>query len=258
MLPRASNAQLPSQFGSWVKLNDQLLRLWLAIKVNMIEYVFNFWQVTFVSGTWVVSSGIYLLVACSKGHALVSSSDGVSFLQGAQRCIACGKNQYIINTNNSLFSCQPCPAGAECDGSDLKAKVQGSIWSVSNSTKQYVLDSCPPGYELQNLVGGVFSYAVQQCEICPTRFFCPGAAASRLPCPGSSFSPPGSSTVGSCADVVIVESVVAILMAVADFDASKKRAFVSTFALACGIPGDHVVITSITSSHQRSEVSIQV
>jgi hypothetical protein len=229
----------------------------MKVNVNSI-LVFICRQVIFSSGTWVVSFGIYLLVGCPRGHALISSSDGVSFSQGAQRCVACGNNQYIINTNNSLFSCQPCPAGAECDGSDLKAKVQGSIWLVSNLTNQYVLDSCPPGYELQNTVGGVFSYAVQQCQTCPTRYFCPGAAASRLPCPGAGFSPSGSSSVGSCAAVVFVESVAAIPMSVADFDASKKSGLITAFALACSVPIDHVAITSVNPSRRRSKVSIQV
>ena len=140
----------------------------------------------------------------------------------------------------------------------MKAKVQGSIWFVSNLTNQYVLDSCPPGYELQNTVGGVFSYAVQQCQTCPARFFCPGAAASRLPCPGAGFSPSGSRTVGSCAAVVYVESVVVIPMSLADFDASEERGLVTAFALACEVPVDHVAITSVSPFHQRSEVSIQV
>jgi hypothetical protein len=216
------------------------------------------WQIIFSSGTWIVSSGIYLLVYCPKGHALVSSRDGVSFSQGAQRCVACGKDQYIINTNSSRFSCQPCPAGAECDGSDLKAKIPGSIWSISNLTDKYVLESCPPGYEIQNTVGGIFSFAVQQCQICPAKFFCPGASASRVPCPGQGFSSPGSSAVGSCATVVFVETVLAVPLSAIGFDALKQRALIATFAIVCEIPVYHVAITNIIPSLQRSEVFSQV
>ena len=217
-----------------------------------------FWQIIFSAGTWISSSGIYLLVSCPKGHALVSSRDGVSFSQGAQRCDACSKDQYIINTNSSLFTCQACPAGAECDGSDLKPKIPGSMWFVSNLTDQYVLESCPPGYEIQNTVGGIFSFAVQQCQICPARYFCLGASASRLPCPGQGFSSPGSSAVGSCATVVFVETVVAVPLSITGFDVSKQRALVTAIALVCEVPVDHVTITSIIPSLQRSEVFCQV
>jgi hypothetical protein len=204
-----------------------------------------------------VSSSIFLLIDCPKGHALISSSNGLTFSQQAQQCIPCGKEQYIINTSSSLFHCQPCPAGAQCNGSDLTSRVQGGIWTVS-SIGQYILESCPPGYELQNTVGGVFSHAIQQCQTCPARYFCPGARATRLPCPGAGFSPSGSSTVDSCADMVLVESVVVIPMSVANFDPLKQRDLVFAFALACAVPVDYVEITSIVPFSTRSEVSIQV
>jgi hypothetical protein len=215
--------------------------------------------VIFSAGTWVVSSGIYLLVGCPKGHSLISSSNGVSFSQEAQRCSACDRTQYIINTNNSLFSCQPCPAGAVCDGSDLIARVQGSIWTVSNLTGQYILTSCPPGYELLNTAGGVFSYAVQQCNVCPTKFYCPGAASSRLPCPEGSFSPSGSSAISACAAVVLVEAVAALPLSVVEFDSSKQRGLVTAMAYTCEVPVDHVAITSISPSRRTAaEASIKV
>jgi hypothetical protein len=206
----------------------------------------------------VIRSGIYHLVSCPKGHELLSSSDGVSFSQRAQRCVACGKDQYIINTSSSLFRCQPCPAGAECNSSDLKSKVQGATWAVSGTKGQYILESCPPGYELQNTVEGVFSYAIQQCQTCSARYYCPGAAASRLPCPEARFSPSGASTADECADVVFVETVVVISMSVADFDPLKRRALVTAFAVACEVPVDHVEITSFVPTPTKSEESIQV
>ena len=205
-----------------------------------------------------VSSGIYLLVGCPKGHALVSSNSGILFAQEAQRCSACGSNQYITNTNSSLFPCQPCPAGAVCDGSDLKARVEGSSWIVSNLTGQYVLTSCPPGYELLNTAGGVFSHAVQQCNTCPTRFYCPGGASSRLPCPEGRFSPIGSSAVGACEVVVVVEAVVALPLSMAEFDSPKQRGLITAMAYTCEVSVDHVTITSISPLRRSAEASIKV
>ena len=215
-------------------------------------------QVIFSSGSWVISSSIFLLISCPKGYELISSSNGISFSQEAQRCRACGSNQYIINTNTSLFSCQPCPAGAVCDGSDLIGRVQGSIWVASNLTGQYQLKSCPPGYEQLNTAGGVFSYAVQQCSICPTSFYCPGAASTRLPCPEGGYSSSGSSAVGACVAVVLVEAVVALPMSIAEFDHSKQRGFVTAVAYTCGVPVDHVSITSISPTRRAAEASIKV
>jgi hypothetical protein len=206
----------------------------------------------------VVYSGIYLLTGCPKGHALISSSNGVAFTQEAQRCSACGSNQYIVNTNSSVFSCQLCPAGAVCDGSDLKARVQGSVWTVSNETGQYILTSCPTGYELLNTAEGVFSYPVQQCNICPTRFYCPGATSARLPCPEGSFSPSGSSVISACTAVVLVEVVVSLALSVVDFDASKQRGLVIVLADTCNVPLDHVTITSISPFRRTNDASIQV
>jgi hypothetical protein len=206
----------------------------------------------------VISSGIYLLVGCPKGHALISTSSGGSFSQEAQHCSACGSNQYIVNTNSSLISCLPCPAGAECDGSDLKAKVQGSVWTVSNLTGQYVLTSCPPGYELLNTVGSIFSYAAQQCNICPTKFYCPGAASSRLPCPEGSFSPSGSSVIGACADVVLVEVVIELPLSVVSFDSSKQRELVAALANTCEVAIDHVIIISFIPFRRSANASIKV
>jgi hypothetical protein len=216
------------------------------------------WQVIFSSGTWVISSGIYRLVGCPKGHALVASSDGISFSQEAQRCSPCGGNQYITNTNSSITSCQPCPAGAECDGSDLKGKVQKSVWMVSNQTGQYILVSCPPGYDLLNTAGGIFSYAAQQCTICPTKFYCPGAAPNRLPCPEGKFSTPGSSTIDSCVNMVLVDVVIALPLSVSDFDSPKQHGLVTAVAYTCGVPVDHVSIISITPSRRTAGASVQV
>ena len=214
-------------------------------------------------GDWAVSGGFYLLVGCPPRHALVSSfADGGKgiFSQEAQRCIQCSTSEYILDTNNSLVSCQPCPVGATCDGPALQGKVPGSVWEAENVTSKYILVSCPPGYELINTDGGVFSFIAQQCSLCPPRFYCAGAASGKQSCPRGSFSPAGSSTTSACFTAVLVEAILALATSVPSFGPSQQLGFRNALAYTCQVAVDHVVITSISASNSRriSTASIQV
>ena len=196
------------------------------------------------------------MVGCPPGHALVSSftasgSGRNAFAQEAQRCVQCATDQYILDPNSSLVSCQPCPIGATCDGITLHAKVQGSVWMAMNTTGQYVLASCPPGYELLNSVGGIFSYTVQQCSLCPPSFYCSGASVGKLSCPGGSFSPAGSSAIGACTPAVLVSAVISLPISAPEFDTGLQIGFRNALAYTCGMAVDRVVITSISSASSR-------
>jgi hypothetical protein len=61
----------------------------------------------------------------------------------SQECVLCQPNEYILDPNNPLFSCQPCPVGAACDGSSLQGVVKGSVWVADYSSGQYRLIGCP-------------------------------------------------------------------------------------------------------------------
>ena len=222
-------------------------------------------QVIFAVGDWTVSGGVYLLVGCPPGYALVSSFASVGtgqgvFAQDAQGCVKCDSNEYILNTNSSLYTCQPCPIGATCNGFTLQPKVAGSSWLAKNSTGQYVLISCPPGYELLNTVGGVFSFTAQQCSLCPSSFYCLGAASGALPCPSGSFSPAGSSSNGACAVAVLVQAIIALPIAASAFDDKLQLGFRNALAFTCQVAVNYVTITSISSLSSRriTTNSIQV
>ena len=62
-------------------------------------------NVTFSLGSWQVINGIYRLVSCPPMHQLVNSINGV-FNHDIQQCVACQNDQYILDSNNSAFSCQ--------------------------------------------------------------------------------------------------------------------------------------------------------
>jgi hypothetical protein len=172
----------------------------------------------------------------------------------------CSPNEYILDTNSSLVPCQPCPVGATCDGANLISKIPGAVWEARNRKSQYILISCPPGYELINTAGGIFSFTAQQCSLCPPRFYCSGAATGKNSCPGGTFSPAGSSAASACAAAVLVEAILSLAMSVQGFDPSLQLSFRHALAFTCQVAVDHIVITSISAANSRRSpaASIQV
>jgi len=58
-------------------------------------------------------------------------------------CLSCASEQYVIDPNNPLFQCQPCPQGAMCNGNDLVGLVSGSVWVPDLMLGIYRLAYCP-------------------------------------------------------------------------------------------------------------------
>ncbi len=78
-----------------------------------------------------------------QGHQFVGSSGEVHVDPGSQQCLPCKAQQYILDSNNPMISCQDCPIGAICDGSALLGRVSGSVWTPENQSGTYVLRYCP-------------------------------------------------------------------------------------------------------------------
>lgn len=96
-------------------------------------------------------SGIWRLVSCPSGHALVNSTDGTSrgvFSHDAQTCRECVVGlEYNLDPNR--HPCHPCPTtGASCDGSTLTSLVPGATWSAGPAGEVLRLQLCPAGYIL--------------------------------------------------------------------------------------------------------------
>jgi serine/threonine protein kinase len=158
-------------------------------------------KVTFELGLWEVAGGLYKLISCPAGFQLINLIGG-RFSHDIQQCLECGQNQYILSPNSSAYSCQDCPPGARCDGSSLYGLVQGSTWIADATRGQYILSSCPPGYEL--LV------AAQECGFCPAGRYCVGGSALSAPCPDSYYAPAGANASSSCLKVVFVTAMIAM------------------------------------------------
>ncbi len=122
-------------------------------------------------------------------------------------CADCTEQQYVIDSNNVQHWCQDCPNGAMCNGSGLVGRVAESVWVPDNTTGQYRLVYCPPGYELINTdpATGTFSDFVQSCRPCKASFYCPGNQASRIACPSETYSPERSNSSAACTPVVFVQ-----------------------------------------------------
>ena len=108
---------------------------------------------------------------CPQGYILVLDQNGAT--NGSAACSFCKPGTYSINPlagpTTGTPACFVCPAGGDCTkgGADVQFNKNGS-WAVMRG--EYVLTSCPAGYQLINSTAGtskgVFSSTLQQCRAC--------------------------------------------------------------------------------------------
>ena len=205
-------------------------------------------------GQWTVYKGWYLLIGCPEGHQLVNSVAGV-FSRDVQQCAACKEAEYIVDSNNSNFQCQPCPAGAICDGGSLRGKVNGSLWKADNETGLFALMSCPPGFAVAGHAGAVD----QECLVCPAAYFCTGGSVPAVPCVDGSFAPPGSTSSQACVPTVFVSVSVLLPLAREAFASEQQGHFAEALGDSCGTLPSTILIWSIQSVRRSGQSSsIQV
>ena len=135
--------------------------------------------------------------------------------QSTRRACACDVEFYLIITNKGAagesLSCQACPKGAQCANgecalrntnltcSDGKSKVIGE-WVIDSATGQYMLTSCPAGYELRT-ADEQGSADLQQCFKCPS----PSTYILRPVLDTCQVCPPGLSCQGDATLTPVVE-----------------------------------------------------
>ena len=203
-------------------------------------------SVNFSLGTWIVANSMYLLVACPPGHQLVNSING-AFSHDVQNCAVCATNDYILNSSNASYICQPCPVGASCDGNTLTGLIPGSVWLADKNLGIYRLVSCPPGYQI--LVATVDS---QQCVLCPFSFYCVGGTSSSVACSDDSYAPPGSNSSSSCTPTIYVQIVVVLPLTSDEFTSAKQQLFQEALASAAGISDGYVILSGFSSTSRRT------
>ena len=218
-------------------------------------------NIAFHSGQWTVQAGMYMLVSCPSGNQLINSIGG-NFFQESQECVPCKDNQYILGSDDPKFECQNCPLGAVCNGTSLKGTIKGSTWIPNVTSGQYILTSCPAGYEILNTdKRGSFSAENQECHLCPAMFYCWGGTAARLVCPSGSFAESGANSSASCTPAIFVTLTMTFAVIPSQFDIDKQRGFQSAVAFVAEIDLGHVVIDSIFQMRRsplQAETQIKV
>ena len=104
-------------------------------------------SVKFSVGDWILHGDMYVLINCPAGYQLVNSTDGSSFgtfSHDLQQCSPCKQSEYIVNQRES---CQTCPTGAVCNGTDGSLVGLAGSYFRAEGDKMRVYQ-CDPGYIL--------------------------------------------------------------------------------------------------------------
>ena len=206
-------------------------------------------EVSFRLGRWLAVDGLYRLVGCPAGYQLFNMIGG-TFSHDIQQCLQCKQNEYILDSNNSAFSCQPCPSGAKCDGANLEGLVPESVWRADLSSGKYVLVSCPPAYELLS--------ASQECALCQPGFYCKGGSDTAQACPQGYFARIGANSSSACSPASIVSVTVSLPLSKGNFTGETKNKFVSAISMTAGVPADHVVVVTINQQRRANAAAIMI
>jgi hypothetical protein len=194
-----------------------------------------------------------------QGHQIFTAMDGkVDHI--AQQCSPCGQNTYILNSSDPNLNCQTCPVGAICNESYFASRVPGSLWNPDFSTGVWLLQSCPPGYELLNTAGSPaqFSQSNQQCSLCPAMAYCVGGNEHFNACPSDTFSFPGSNVSTACMPAVFVEISVLLPMRKIEFTVEKKELYMQALAAACNTVRERVRILRLDSGDRLTGNSVLI
>ncbi len=170
----------------------------------------------------------------------------------SQQCIPCKKTEYVLDSNNSKYVCQPCPVGAYCDGISLFPMVNGSTWVADLQDGYYVLQSCPSGYELINTLpnSADFSYKSQMCLLCPASFYCLGGSEIGIACPTGTFSFVGANQSSQCFPVVLIVVTFTIQIARVELTYIKQTALINALAAAARCDPGKVIIDSMQGARR--------
>ena len=120
------------------------------------------------------------LIQCSQCRAGESRTEDKA--SDTWFCVACAGIQYVMDPDNAAHSCQSCPAGGSCNGSDF-TPLPGSEWERDDAAGVYRILGCAAGSFIVTA-----PYRLQACLPCQAGYYCPGGAAPALKYPANTFA----------------------------------------------------------------------
>jgi len=186
------------------------------------------------------------LIQCSQCRAGESRTEDKA--SDTWFCVACAGNQYVMDPNNAAHSCQSCPAGGSCNGSDF-TPLPGSEWERDDAAGVYRILGCAAGSFIVTA-----PYRLQACLPCQAGYYCFGGAAPALKCPANTFGAPGARAREACVKADFVGLTVSLPLSESEFDEAKQTGYKRAMASSAGVNASFVEIVSFAqTSTRRSE-----
>ena len=154
------------------------------------------------ANTYNMLAGAQDLSLCQQCQTHATTQNLVA--QGSLTSCVCDP-QYYLFLHLSSATCVACPQGATCSDGSCALRNTSSLacpdgnsvvgsWNMNNITGLYQLSGCPAGYFLNS----------NQCQRCPSSFYCTGGQLPSTPCASTQFSLPGSRSITECYAAVFV------------------------------------------------------
>ena len=200
------------------------------------------------------------LSACQPCPAHASTQGSTA--QTSQFACICDV-QYVLVPNSLFHYCLSCPKWAFCsDGSCFLNNLSSSLcsngdrvvgyWTYNSSSElvPYQLYGCAPGYFLIS----------DQCQICPTSFYCLGGALKPVPCSSDQFSLSGARNMSSCFSSVFVVVVINVLLSKQFFFADNTSSFQNSLAQLARTDSAYISIDGIDTGadHATTDITFKI
>jgi predicted outer membrane repeat protein len=175
---------------------------------------------------------------CRAGESRQVSADGKSWV-----CTKCANNEFVMDPNNFVHKCSPCPVQATCDGKTMTPQVGilGQHWKADAATGHYRLVGCPLGYSLDLLSEG------HRCVMCSPGSYCTGGDMAPFACPEGSHSTQAAKAQEDCRRAFLVLLKVGMPFGSQLFT-EKQVLFRESIAQVAGSSIDNVIILSVSQT----------
>uniref|UniRef100_A0A7S0MMX6 NEK6-subfamily protein kinase n=1 Tax=Cryptomonas curvata TaxID=233186 RepID=A0A7S0MMX6_9CRYP len=122
---------------------------------------------------------------CPAGYVLDIEKEFHEDSSRSGICLLCKAGTYSVSPLKGALSdenpsCLNCPVGGSCALGGANVSFFLGTWVVDSG--QYLLIACPSGYQLQNMVDGLFSQDTQRCVLCSSSEYILNSNSSKFRC----------------------------------------------------------------------------